>query len=429
MATRLRQLRFTIGCAAACAMLALGAATPTPAGDWPAFRGPSGDGTTSDKAPTDWGPERNVRWQTPLPQPGNGSPIVVKDRVFVTSAQDTAGKQRSLLCFAAGSGEPLWSRTVEYSAKEETHETNPYGGTTPVSDGERVVVWHGSAGLFCYDLEGEPLWSRDLGQFRHMWGYGTSPIIHQGRVILHTGPGERVFVTALDVSTGETLWETEEPLEGGPDRNAAGKYMGSWSTPVVARVDGQEQIIVALPTRVNGYDPNTGAIIWTCRGVGHDRGDLVYSSPVIAGEICFLTGGFRGPAMAIRLGGKGDVTDTHRLWRRENQPQSIGTGVYAHGRVFRPNAGPGTIDCIDPASGEVVWTERTGTHWASLVMADNLLYAVSRDAETFVFHPNPEKWEPVAKNNLGGTCHATPAVVEGKIYLRTFAKLYCLQAK
>ncbi len=395
-------------------------------GDWPAFRGPLNNGTTPDAAPTEWGEEENVVWKIGLPGPGNGSPIAIRDRVLLTATKDKDGKQRCLLCFDAISGTLLWDRTAEIDKVMPTHKTSPYCGTTPASDGERVVVWHASAGLHCYDLDGRQLWSRDLGEFRHMWGYGTSPILYGDRVILHTGPGQRVFVTALELATGNTLWETDEPLEG-VDRNAAGKYMGSWSSPLVTRVGEEDQILVVMPTRVNAYDPRSGKIVWSCAGVRHDRGDLSYSSPVIAGDLCVVTGGFRGPSLAIRLGGSGDVTATHRLWRTENSPQNIGSAVQWDGFVYRVNAGPGTIDCLDPATGEIRWTERgSGIYWASLVMAGGLMYATDRNATTIVFRPRPDRFELVARNSLNGGCQATSAFAGGRIYFRTDTHLYCV---
>ena len=398
------------------------------AADWPAFRGPGGTGVAEGpQPPIQWSGEQNVKWKAALPRPGNGSPIVVSGRVLVTSAADKDGRQRSLYCFDAVSGRQLWVRTVSIGKTMPTHETNPYCGSTPVSDGKRVVVWHASAGLHCYDLDGTEIWSRNLGEFRHMWGYGTSPILCKGRVILHTGPGKRVFVTAIELDNGKTLWETDEPLEGS-DHNKAGKYMGSWSTPVIAQEDGRNQVILMLPTRVNAYDPDTGRIVWTCDGIRHDRGDLTYSSPVLVGELCFVTGGFNGVAMAIRLGGSGDITQTHRLWRKEKMPQSIGSGVVVDGYVYRPNAGPATIDCIDPSTGHVRWEERSpaGSHWASIVRAGGLLYATGQNAATVVFRPNPGKLDVVAVNRLPGSCNATPAVANGRIFFRTDGFLYCI---
>jgi outer membrane protein assembly factor BamB len=377
------------------------------------------------QAPTKWSGEENVRWRTPMPRPGNGSPIVVAGRVLVASAEDDLGHRRSLYCLDADSGDRLWVRTVTIDKTMPTHKTNPYCGSTPVSDGRRVVVWHASAGLVCYDLDGGQIWLRDLGEFRHMWGYGTSPILHRGRVILHTGPGARVFVTAIDLDNGQTIWETDEPLEGS-DRNAAGKYMGSWSTPVIATVDDRDQIILQLPTRVNAYDPDTGEIVWTCDGNRHDRGDLAYSSPILVADLCFVTGGFRGVSMAIRLGGSGNIADSHRLWRKEKVPQNIGSGVVVDGFVYRPNAGPGTIECIDPTTGDVRWEERAGNHWASIVMAGGLLYSTDQNTKTTVFRPNAERLDVVATNQLPGSCNATPAIAKRKIYIRTDRYVYCI---
>ena len=202
--------------------------------------------------------------------------------------------------------------------------------------------------------------------------------------------------------------------------------MGSWSTPVLARVGDREQIILQLPTRVNAYDPDTGEIVWTCDGNRHAKGDLAYSSPIVVGDLCYVTGGFNGVSMAIRLGGTGDITQSHRLWRKEKMPQSIGSGVLVDGLVYRPNAGPGTIECIDPATGDVRWEERAGTYWASIVMAGGLLYATDQNAKTIVFRPGAERLDIVASNQLPGSCNATPAVADGRIYIRTDGYVYCI---
>src|SRR5262249_32668857 len=153
-------------------------------------------------------------WKVALPGPGNSSPIVSNGRVFVTCAEDE-GKKRNLYCLNRKDGETLWVRTVEVSASEPTHRTNPYCASTPVADGSRVIVWHGSAGVFCYDFDGTKLWERDLGTVRHEWGYASSPILHQDKVILNFGPGSRTFLCALDLKTGVIRWKHNEP--GGLD--------------------------------------------------------------------------------------------------------------------------------------------------------------------------------------------------------------------
>src|SRR5580765_6235001 len=173
------------------------------AGDWDQFRGPFGAGKGSGpEVPVEWGPQKNIRWRTPLDGVGNSSPITSKGRVFVTVAAEK-GKKRSLVCLDRKSGATLWTRTVEFAGVEPTQEDNPACGATPCADGERVVVWHASAGLHCYDYDGKLLWSRDFGKVDHMWGYGSSPIFHGEHVILNVGPGDQTFLVALDRKSGE----------------------------------------------------------------------------------------------------------------------------------------------------------------------------------------------------------------------------------
>ena len=406
--------------------------TAARATDWPAFRGPHGDGTTeATRVPVKWSAKENIRWKVKLPQPGNGSAIVVGDRVFVTSAEDAQGKQRSTFAYDLKTGKEVWKQTAVIDRVMPTHQTNPYGGTTPASDGKIVVVWHATAGLHCYDVEGRPLWNRDFGEFKHIWGYGSSPIIDGDRVYLHSGPGTHIFLTALDKKTGKTIWEQPEPVDGDGSNTTDKRYFGSWATPVMTTVNGEKQLLLSMPKRLNAYDPASGKLLWYSEGMGHKGGDLSYSSPLVAGDSVFITAGFAGPAMAVKLGGSGDVTSTHRLWRNEKNPQSIGTGVVVDGFIYRPNAGPGTIQCIDPKTGKVVWENRAagGDHWASIVLAGGFAYATAQSGTTVVFKPSPEKYDEVARNELDEHTNATPAVVDGAIVIRTFENLVCVEAK
>ena len=395
------------------------------AGDWPAFRGPAGDGISPEgKAPLHWAPDKNVRWKTPLPGPGNSSPIVSNGRVFITCAEEQ-GKKRNLFCFDRRTGKELWVRTVPFPTVEPTHNSNPYCASTPVADGSRVIVWHGSAGVCCYDFSGKELWKKDLGEARHDWSYASSPILHRGKIILNFGPGARTFLTALDLKSGDLLWKRAEP--GGLDRTDK-RMVGSWSTPIVARVDGKDQILCSMPTRVIACDPDTGALLWSCSGLGNEKVDLVYASPVVCGDIgVAFTGWVTGPTIGFKLGGSGDVTVTNRLWL-ERQPQRIGSGVVVDGVVYIVNAGPGTAQCIECRSGKVLWTERLegGESWGSLVMAAGRLYVTSRRGVTSVFRPNREKLELLAVNDLGETSNATPAISNSQIFLRTDKHLYCI---
>ena len=259
-------------------------------------------------APLHWDRKANIKWKVSLPAPGNSSPIVCGDRVFLTCSEDTGGSRRSLYCFGRSDGKRIWVRTVEYNRPDPTHQRNPYCASTPTADGERVFVWHGSAGVHCYDFEGKELWSRDLGVFRHIWGYASSPIIYGDSIILNCGPGARSFVIALDRKTGRTLWQTDEP-GGAEDRGPTGNWVGSWDTPVIAKVDGHDQILVSQSHHVKAYEPTTGKILWTCDGTG----DLAYADIMLGQGIAVAASGYRGPAIGFKLGGSGDVTATNRL--------------------------------------------------------------------------------------------------------------------
>jgi outer membrane protein assembly factor BamB len=398
------------------------------AADWPAFRGPKGDGISSEKsAPIEWSRRDNIKWEAALPQKGNSSPIVSNGRVFVTCAEDTEGKHRSLFCFDRKDGSLLWKKTVELDAKEATHNTNPYCASTPLADGKRVVVWHGTPGIFCYDFEGNEIWKQKLGTSRHMWGYASSPIFYKDKVILSFGPGVETFMTALDRATGQVLWKTPEP--GGSNAREHG-LVASFSTPVIAKVDGQDQLICSMPTRVVAYSPDAGDILWTLEGLAGSKGKLVYTSPVVSGKLGAALGGYNGPGVGFRLGGSGDVTAKNRLWRNEkSQPQRIGSGVILGNYIYQANAGPSTIECIELDTGKTVWKSRTPdgqSCWGSIVSAGGQLYVTTRGGTTVVFRPTPEKFDLVAANKMGESSNATPAVSDGEIFLRTDKGLYCV---
>jgi len=400
------------------------------ADDWPAFRGPAGNGLSTEKsAPTTWSKDKNIKWKVALSQPGNGSPIVSNGKVFIAGPADPKGMTRLLSCYDRKDGKELWVKKVEFGKEVRTHDTNPPSSSTPASDGKVVVVWHSSAGLHCYDHDGKELWKRDLGEIDHMWGEGTSPVIHNGMMFLNSGPStKKVFAAAFKLSNGETVWEKEEPFKGTGDTNEDKKYMGSWATPLVVTFQGKEQVLFSMPTRVVAYAPADGALLWSCSGLRFGNGDLSYSSPVLADDICVSISGFGGPGIGVKLGGSGDVTETQRAWRVEKFPENIGSGVFLDGHLYMPFKGPNVICCIDPKTGKVLWKER-GTPaplWGSMTAAAGRIYVTDQKGRTLVIKPNPEKLEVLATNELGEESNSTPAVSDGQIFIRTFKGLYCI---
>lgn len=402
------------------------------AADWPGFRGPDNRGVSAEaKFPTEWSATKNIKWKVALPDTGNSSPVVSRGKVFVTCATEN-GQKRSMHCYDRRDGKELWVRTIPYEAKEVTHNTNPQCAPTPVTDGERIVVWYGSAGLHCYDFAGEMLWSRDLGDFDHVWGYASSPVLHKGLVLQMTGPGSEQKLVAVNLKDGEVVWSHDEP---GGSASKNGRYIGSWATPVVITVNKQEQLLLGWPTRVAGHDPATGKVLWFCTGVVSDRSDLMYTTPLIKNDTVVAMGGFRGPALGLTVGGSGDVTESQRLWHtgKSPNPQRIGSGVIVGDHVYMANAdGAGSIECLDIKTGQPAWQQRrtnSGPHWASVILAGNQLYATGQKGITRVFAADPTVYRELAVNDIGEHTNATPAFSDGEIFLRTWKTLYCIADK
>ena len=294
--------------------------------DWPAWRGPLGTGITDEKdLPVKWSTTENVKWRVALPGPGNSTPIVSGDRVFLTQA---VGDRRTVMCLSRTDGKLLWQQGVTTKEKEPTHPTNPYCAPSAATDGERVIVSFASDGLFCYTLDGKELWSRtDLGRQIHIWGAGVSPVIHGDHCFLNFGPGETTYLLAVEKKTGKTVWRHDEetgygqapPADVQPAKStpAKGTYIGSWTTPVVMNVEGKDQLLVSWPGHLAAYNPATGEELWTCS----DLNPLVYTSPIYGEGIVVAMGGFGGSAIAVRAGGSGDVTESRRVWHQPRSPQ------------------------------------------------------------------------------------------------------------
>src|SRR4051812_25753081 len=205
----MRRSRLTLS---AFILLLLPLAAPALAADWPAWRGPHGNGVSDEsELPLHWSATENVAWKAPLPGPGNSTPVVSNGRVFVTCASDK-GATRSVLCFDRTDGKLLWRQDTKFSGQETTHETNPYCAASPATDGRRVFASHGSAGVVAYAAaDGMPLWARDLGPMRHIWGNASSPVLHDDKLIVLCGPGPESRLVALDPENGKTLWQNDLP--------------------------------------------------------------------------------------------------------------------------------------------------------------------------------------------------------------------------
>ncbi len=417
---------------AALASTSLWLAAAAAVGDnWPDWRGPEGTFESSEKnLPLHWSRDENVHWKVKLPERGNSTPIIWQDRVFVTQPIEKENR-RTLLCFDRATGNQLWQVGTTYDAKEPTHQTNPYCSASPVTDGSRVIAWFGSAGVFCYDFQGRQLWSRDLGVQEHEWGYAASPVLHGDLCFVSFGPGKRELVAALDKKTGQVVWsyDVPKPPAPGPEAKPApgDDLRGSFTTPLVIRTQGRDELIVTLPERVVAFDPRTGRILWTCDGLG----SLVYSSPIWGEGVLVALGGYHRACLAVRPGGSGDVTASHRIWHQPKSRLRLGTGVIRQGRIFI-NDMQGIVECQDLATGKTLWEERLkatagdNATWSSLVLtADDRIYMLNQAGDTFIFKAGP-KFELLATNSLGEMTNATTAIADGQIFIRTDEHLWCI---
>ncbi len=397
--------------------------TGVSAADWPAWRGPAGTGVSVEKdLRADWSTARAPRWRTPLPEPGNSTPVIAKGKIFLTQSE---GTRRNLLCMDRADGKLLWKAGVGVTAEERTHKTNPYASASPVTDGERVIVWFGSGGLAAYDFAGKEIWRTDLGRHDHRFGYGGSPVIHGDLCLLNFGPGVREFLVAVDKKSGKEVWRHSSPVPGADD------VLGTWSTPLIVEHQGRVELISALRGELAGLDPKTGKLLWSV----NDWGLQAKASPVAGDGVVVLSGDFepKTSEVAVRLGGAGDVSKTHVLWRKTPSRVRVGTGVIQNGYFYGSRTG-GFADCIELESGKVVWDERLAVKgrnspiWTSPVLADGKLYFINQGGDVFVVRAGPQ-FELVATHSLGETCNASPAISDGAIFLRTHQALWCFDGE
>ena len=409
-----------------------GLAVTLPAANWPSWRGDlAGSGIVSDNSvPLEWDSKKNIRWRVPLPDRGNSSPVIWGDKVFITQATDN-DKGRSVMCFNKLTGAMLWQKGVIYEKQEKTHQTNPYCSGSPVTDGRVVIANYASAGVVAYDLEGEELWRRDLGPQIHVWGNGTSPVLYGDLCIIYHGPGPSSTLYGLDKLSGRTLWE--RPIEEKDDlkredgfRGGNGGVVGAFTTPIVIKVESRPEIIISGANSLQAFSPDEGKELWRCFGLN----PLVYTSPVFDGNAVLSMGGYFGASIAVKPGGKGDVT-SKRLWRDPRSKKNrLGTPVIRNGYAYFVNMS-GFAECVDMKTGKIIFEERlpsTGNNaasWASPILVADRVYVTNQSGDTNVFRASP-KFELLATNSVGEYSNSTLAVSDGAIYIRTHKSLWCV---
>lgn len=413
----MQRLRFRMALAIFCVFGFMACTALAAEGDWPAWRGPTGDGHTVESGiPIRWD-EQSIVWKTPLEGDGQSSPVIVKDRIFLTTALNK-GAQRVVFCVNRLDGKILWREVVWTGEPEGSHAMNGWASATCAADDERVVAFFGRGGLHCFSHDGTKLWSKDLGKFEGPWGTGASPIIVGDLVIQNCDAEVEASVTALNKQTGEIVWKTPRDI---PTR-------GGWSSPILFSVDGRPEVALNGFNGVTGYDPVSGKKLWFCKSFS-GRGEPTVT---FGHGLLFLVNGTPGDLYAVRPGGEGDVTGSHMSWhtpRRagRDQPSPIVVGD------FMIVASMEGVACgYDVVSGRELWKDRLGGKFTSSpIAASGLAYFQSDSGETVVVKPGPEL-DVVARNVLPVATdelyRASLCPSRGQIFSRSNRALYCLKA-
>lgn len=427
--------------------------------DWARFRGPNGTGVAESGAPTEFGENKNLQWKLELPGRGVSSPIVVGDKVFVTCysgygmGRDDVGQiedlKRHLVCVSRVTGEMLWTKTVPVKLPEDPYRppgvtAHGYASHTPASDGESVFAFFGKSGVYAFDLDGKELWNQSVGKEsgRMAWGSAASPIMYENFVIVNASD-EGEAIVWLDKHTGEEKHRAE----------AAG-LANSWSTPVLMKSSKGMELVISVPGEIWGLNAANGKFRWFSQGTG-DNSQI----SVLAGDdVAFLTGGRGGEAIAVRAGGKDDVNETNVVWKGRAAGR-YATPVLHEGHLFTVNGI--VVSCFEADSGKRVYQKRLtsgesvedneagggqrrgggrggfggrgggfgGTQdTASPVLADGKIYITTGSGTVYVIAAKPE-YELLATNNMtfdASGFGGTPAISDGRFFMRSNTHLYCV---
>jgi outer membrane protein assembly factor BamB len=414
------------------------------AANWPQWRGPSGMGVSDEKnLPTQWGVGKNIKWKTPIAGRGHSSPIVWGNRIFLTTAiegdlvpgakavkhmngdkefvhPDSVGANRQhtfkVVCVDRETGKILWEQIAfQGTPYDDRHRKSSYAASTPTTDGKLVYAFFGSEGLYAYDMKGKLAWKADLGKLGTVgMGTGTSPIIYENLVLVQCDEenGAGSFIAAVDTKTGKQVWKTPRQVQV------------SWSTPLLVRTAERAEVIASGTEAIIAYDPATGKELWRHKGVESNA----IPSPVANSEMVFVAAGFPAKiAMAINLGGAGDLAETV-AWKYSKGTAYVPSPIL-YGEYLYLTTDRGILTCLDAKTGTVKYEGGRipipATFTASPVAFDNKILLTSEDGDTFIIKAGPTH-EILGTNSIGEPVYASPAIADGRIFIRGEKNLYAI---
>ncbi|WP_442508533.1 PQQ-binding-like beta-propeller repeat protein [Novipirellula sp. SH528] len=392
---------------------------------WPEFLGPGGQARSSDTVPTTWSETENLLWKVDLPGSGSSSPIVVGDQVIVTCYVSGSDAKRQVSCYDKKNGKQIWSVDFPIDYREDGYQgyitEHGYASNTPVTDGENVFVFLGKGGVHSISLDGKKNWSVDVGKgsSNRQWGSASSLVLFENSVIVNAAEESRAII-ALDKATGKEIW-----------RQDADMLELTYGTPrIVTRPDSEPELVISVPGEIWSMNPRTGKLRWYCESPMTGN---VTPSVIVDGDTVYSFGGYRASgSIAVKLGGKDDVTDSHVQWTNRSSSY-VATPLLQDGRFYWIDD-RGIAYCTSAKDGEVIYKSRVDDLesgrpvYASPVLIGKNIYVVTRRSGTIVYAPNDE-FKPIAQNKFAGDetdFNASPAVSDGKLYLRSNQSLYCV---
>jgi outer membrane protein assembly factor BamB len=411
---------------------------------WHQWRGPEATGVSATaNPPVEWSEGKNIQWKVPIDGKGTSTPIIWADKVFLLTAIDTGVKDPSIpdpedqpqtnffgikrpntehafvvLCLDRNTGREIWRRVATTKVPHEgAHNDNDFASASPTTDGQHLYCWFGSAGLFCYDLEGTKRWERDLGEVKvgSSLGEGCSPVLHDGKLVIVRDHAGQSTIEVLDAKSGKTLWMRERDEDN------------AWATPRVIEHSGKPQVITAASTAIRSYHLASGEVIWQCSGLTSN----VTPCPVVDGDHVICMSGYRGySAMAIPLNATGDISGGETiLWRTDRGTPYISSPLLYDGLLYFNQSNQSILTCLDSKTGEVAFgPKRIGelsNIYASPVGAAGRVYITGRNGVTLVIERSPEL-KVLATNQLAERFDASAALAGNQLFLRGAKHLYCI---
>jgi outer membrane protein assembly factor BamB len=398
------------------------------ADNWPQWRGPTMNGVSSEKnLPSKWTVQENVAWKLPMPGWSGSTPVIWRDRIFLNVAD---ADSLYLWCVDKAKGTVVWKKPLG-TGNVKMRKQN-MSSPSPVTDGKYVYVMTGTGMLKGFDFNGNELWARDIqkdyGEFGLNWGYASSPLLFNNSLYVQVLHGMKTddpsYVLRIDAKNGKTFWKVERPT------NAQHESPDSYSTPALLRVGVNSEIVITGGDCVTGHDPATGKELWRANGLNPDSNPSyrIVASPVIFDDIIYAPSRVR-PLLALKAGGRGDISSSHVLWSTANGPD-VPTPV-TDGKYFYVVNDRGIMWCLDAKTGAEIYAQKRikpGTYSGSPVLADGKIYVTNEEGLTTVVKAGPA-FEVLAENALDDYCLSSPAISDGQIFIRTAQNLYCIGKK